>query len=449
MIEKLDDAVESAAQLLIDCDRVRIISHQDVDGITSGGIICSALYRCGIPFHIRILSRLDEKVIKDLKGPIVFCDMGSGQPELVSQVDGKVCIIDHHKPTDADTEYLQANPHLVGIDGAFELSASGTAYAVAMHLGNNADLAGLAIAGALGDQQKMIGANKDILEEAVKHGVITISRGFRTGEEDISKLLEYSTNPYLDISGEPEEVKAILDQLGIHGRVEDLNEDEMRRLVSVLVLKVLKRLQRYNSNRPLPCDIMKGALAEVTESLISDLYKLNCEAIPDALRFSNVVNAAGKVGETALALSLCLRDRSVIDKAEQLYLNYQKKIISELKRIEPEIKEGACIRYVHSSEKDIIGALGGTIIRYVAPDKPIFVLIKEGEMIKISARGTRELVERKLNLSIAMREGAAQVGGDGGGHSIASGAAIPADAESKFIEIVDDIITRQLRGEDE
>lgn len=433
MIESLDEVAESAAQLLIDCDRVRVISHQDADGITSGGIICSALYRCGIPFQVSILSRLDEKVVKGLKGPIVFCDMGSGQPELISQIEGKVCVIDHHKPTATDTEYVHVNPHLVGIDGAFEISASGTAYAVAMHLGNNADLAGLAIAGALGDQQEMIGSNKDILEEAIEHGIITIIRGLRIGEGDISKLLECSTDPYLDISGEPEKVKILLDQLDIRGMVEDLNEDELRRLSSVLILKVLEQ----------------GAPTDMTKSLIGDRYKLNYEVVSDALHLSNIVNAAGKAGETALALSLCLRDRSVIDKAEQLYLNYQKKVISELKRIEREIKDAGCIRYAHSSDKDVIGALGSTIIRYVAPDKPILVLIKEGGRIKISARGTRELVERGLNLSVAMREGAAQVGGDGGGHSIASGAAIPADAESKFIEIVDDIIMKQLRGENE
>lgn len=429
MIESLDEVAESAAQLLIDCDHVRVISHQDADGITSGGIICSALYRCGIPFHVSILSRLDEKVVKGLKGPVVFCDMGSGQPELISQIDGKVCVIDHHKPTATDIEYLHVNPHLVGIDGAFEISASGTAYAVAMHLGNNVDLAGLAIAGALGDQQEMIGCNKDILEGAIEHGIITISCGLRTGEGDISKLLEYSTDPYIDISGEPENVKTLLSQLDIHGTVEDLNEDELRRLVSVLALKVLER----------------GAPTEVIESLIGDRYKLNYEVVSDARHLSNIVNAAGKVGETALALSLCLRDGSVIGRAEQLHTGHQKKVISELKRIEQEIKDVGCIRYAHSSDKDIIGALGSTIIRYVAPDKPILVLIKEGEKIKISARGTRKLVENGLNLSVAMREGAAQVGGSGGGHSIASGAAIPADAESKFIEIVDGIIMSQMK----
>lgn len=436
MIEKLDEVAESAAQLLVDCDHVRVISHQDADGITSGGIICNALYRCDIPFHASILSRLDEKVIKGIKGPVVFCDMGSGQPELISQIDGKICVIDHHKPTVTDTEYLHVNPHLVGIDGAFDISASGTAYAVAMHLGNNVDLAGLAIAGALGDQQEMVGANKDILEEAVEHGIITINRGLRIGEGDISKLLEHSTDPYLDISGD---VKTLLDQLGIHGRVEDLNEDELRRLSSVLILNILKSqkgLERCNS-------------VEVSESLIGERYKLNHEVVSDALHLSNIVNAAGKVGETALALSLCLRDKSVLDRAEQLHLEYQKKVISELKRIEQEIKDAGCIRYVHSGDKEVIGALGSTIIRYVAPDKPILVLIKEGERIKISARGTKKLVEEGLDLSVAMREGAAQVGGDGGGHSIASGGAIPADAESKFIEIVDGIIMKQLRGENE
>ncbi len=69
--------------------------------------------------------------------------------------------------------------------------------------------------------------------------------------------------------------------------------------------------------------------------------------------------------------------------------------------------------------------------------------------IKISARGTRKLLQKGLDLSVAMSEAAKNVGGIGGGHDIASGAAIPVGTESKFLKDVDSVITEQLSGKGE
>ncbi|MDI6888362.1 MAG: DHH family phosphoesterase [Methanocellales archaeon] len=425
MIEKLDVVARDAARRLATCDYVRVVSHNDADGITSAGIICNALYRGGIHFRASIVSHLDEEVIKGLNDQmIVFCDMGSGQPDLIAQLRGDIVVIDHHAPAATDVKYVQLNPHLVGIDGTFELSASGAAYTMAQHLGDNIDLAGLAIVGAIGDQQEMVSANKDILSEAVEHNVITIGHGLRIGDGDIAEILEYSTDPYLDITGDAEKIHALLNELNVHGNIGDLNPEELRRLASALVLKVAK------------------TSADVAESLIGERYELNREVIQDAFQFRNLLNACGKFKNTGLALSLCLRDDSAIDEAKRLYLGYQKKVGSELKKMD--IKEVKSIRYAYSSDKDVAGTLAGTIIRYIASDKPVLVLIKHDSKVKISARASKKLVEKGVDLSIAMREGAKQVGGTGGGHSVASGASIPSGEETKFIEAVDAIITKQL-----
>jgi len=427
MIEKLDAVARDAARKLAACNYVRVISHNDADGITSAGIICNALYRGGISFHTSIVSHLGEDVIKSLNDQmIVFCDMGSGQPDLIAQLKGDVVVIDHHTPATTDTKYVQVNPHLVGIDGAFELSASGTTYAVAKHLGNNVDLAGLAIVGAIGDQQEMVSANKDILDEAVKHNIITISHGLRIGDGDIADILEYSTDPYLDIACDPEKVHAFLNELNIHGNVSDLKPEELRRLASALALKVAK------------------TSADAAESLVGERYELNREVVRDAFQFRDLLNTSGKFKKADLALSLCLRDGSAIDETKQLHSEYQKKVVSELKKVEKDIKEGKSIRYAYSGDKDVSGALVGSIIKYIAPDKPILLLTKQEGKTKISARATKKLVEKGVDLSIAMREGANQAGGTGGGHSVASGAAIPSGEETKFIEAVDGIVTKQL-----
>src|SRR5271157_5019671 len=170
-MKRLDKAAETIARSILRCDRMRVISHNDADGITSAGLVCNALKRAGIPFHATLVNRLDETVVESIVSPVVFCDMGSGKPDLVSRIKGDVFVLDHHKPV-GTLDCMHLNPHNFGIDGAFELSASGTVYSVVRRMGDNSDLAGLAIAGALGDRQAMIGANHSILEEAISSGAV-------------------------------------------------------------------------------------------------------------------------------------------------------------------------------------------------------------------------------------------------------------------------------------
>ncbi|OYV07678.1 MAG: phosphoesterase, RecJ domain-containing protein, partial [Methanosaeta sp. ASP1-2] len=151
-MKRLDKAAEAIARSILHCDSMRVISHNDADGITSAGLICSALLRAGIPFQATLCNRLDESVLAGLEGPVVFCDMGSGKPELISRIKGDCFVLDHHRPV-GNLSCLHLNPHLFGIDGAFELSAAGTVYSVVRHMGENADLAGLALVGAMGDRQ--------------------------------------------------------------------------------------------------------------------------------------------------------------------------------------------------------------------------------------------------------------------------------------------------------
>jgi RecJ-like exonuclease len=45
-----------------------------------------------------------------------------------------------------------------------------------------------------------------------------------------------------------------------------------------------------------------------------------------------------------------------------------------------------------------------------------------------------------------MNETAKKLGGHGGGHSIAAGATISFEKEEEFLDMVDTIITKQLKG---
>ncbi len=67
-MKRLDKAAEAIARSILHCDSMRVISHNDADGITSAGLICSALLRAGIPFQATLCNRLDESVLAGLEG---------------------------------------------------------------------------------------------------------------------------------------------------------------------------------------------------------------------------------------------------------------------------------------------------------------------------------------------------------------------------------------------
>ena len=98
-MKRLDKAAETIARSILRCDRMRVISHNDADGITSAGLVCNALKRAGIPFHATLVNRLDETVVESIvRSCGLLNKMGSGKPDLISRIKGDVFLLDHHKP---------------------------------------------------------------------------------------------------------------------------------------------------------------------------------------------------------------------------------------------------------------------------------------------------------------------------------------------------------------
>ena len=425
-MSRLDKAAEAIAKSILHCDSMRVISHNDADGITSAGLICNALLRAGIPFQATLLNRLDESVITGLEGPVVFCDMGSGKPELISRVKGECFVLDHHRPV-GTLNCMHLNPHLFGIDGAFELSAAGTVYYVVRHMGNNADLAGLALVGAMGDRQAMIGANRSILEEAVASGAVEIQAGVKLSEDGpVVEVFSRSVEPLLDFTGDPEKTGAFLNDLSIEGNVQDLTGDDLSRLGTALTLKLL----------------MQGSFA--ADSVLGEVIRLKHEVVENAQELVQLLNACGNRDVPGLGLTLCLRDKASLGEARRLAAEYKDHILREIGLLRERNVVMKNIRYLKMENMEAGAVVSGLGIRYLFADLPLITLNHKDEMVKISARGTKPLIARGLDLSVALKTAAEAVGGAGGGHTIASGASIPPGMEDKFLSLVDEIVGSQL-----
>ena len=434
-LEKLINLAKNAAEKIRKYRFVRIVSHNDADGLTSAGIMAQALLRAGICFQLSIVGRLDEAVIEEVdrstsrKELVIFCDMGSGQPELIGKVAADVIVLDHHQPVGQSPAKAVVNAHMVGIDGATDISASGTCYLVARELAaDNVDLAGLAIAGAIGDKQLFQTANAFILEEALNAGVVSVRKGLKVGDGDLVDVLTYTTEPFLDITGYPEKTKEFLSQLGLSGKIEALSEEEISRLANAVSLKLVRQ-----------------ASPEAIEAVVGEILLLNREFVTNIYDFISILNMCGKQKIYGLALSLCLRDREIVNEALSLRKEYEKKLALDIRENVEKISKGENIWYVTTVDALSTGTLASTVVRYLHPELPFICINESDGILKVSARGTRELVSRGLDLAFALREAAGAVGGRGGGHSVASGAALPIGSAEEFLRITDRIVGDQLR----
>jgi single-stranded DNA-specific DHH superfamily exonuclease len=268
----------------------------------------------------------------------------------------------------------------------------------------------------------MVGVNKDILDAAVKNGAVTVKEGLRIADGEIKEELELSTEPYIHLD-EKNDIGAFLEELGIKGRLWDLGTSDENRLIDALIAKIKLR-----------------ASADAIEDTVGKRFILNFEVIPDAIGLMQIIDACGKRGKMGLALSLCMRDRDGIDEASAIRVDFQRKVVRELSEVDQNIHEREGFRYIFAEDRDITGAFAGAIIRYLHPDKPIFVINQLEKVSKISARGTRALVASGVDLSEVMRIAASKVGGVGGGHNVAAGGSIPVGAEDAFVKALDEVL---------
>src|SRR5439155_415907 len=197
----------------------------------------------------------------------------------------------------------------------------------------NWDLAGVAMAGAIGDIQHLggfSGLNAALFEEALARNVLSKERGLALASGPVEEALTRCIVPYfVGISGRPEGARKVLADLKIDPQVpvNELVPDERRRLTSLLATVLLRQ----------------GADAEAVEALVKERYWAAADGV-FADELSSYVDGCARLGYEAVGL----------------------------------------------------------------------------------------------------REAASQLGGDGGGHNIASGASIPKGKEEKFLTLVDEIVGRQL-----
>ena len=142
------------------------------------------------------------------------------------------------------------------------------------------------------------------------------------------------------------------------------------------------------------------------------------------------------------------RDKA-FDEAHVLLAQHRQNLVNGLKTVrEKGITPLNSIQYFDAGDAildTIIGIVAGMSFQMADRSRPILAFARnEKGDIKVSARGTQDLVRSGLDLADAMSSSAREVGGVGGGHNVAAGATIPAHTSQEFLEKMDAIVGEQL-----
>jgi len=342
-----------------------------------------------------------------------------------------------------------------------DISGSGVSYIVARSFGpENRDLSGIAIVGAIGDSQigsigeewGLFGLNREILKDAVETNRIKVTKGLRIWgryTRPIHKALEYSVEPYIpNVSGSESSAVQFMQELGIPLKKEsgewrtmaNLSEDEQKKLASGIIA------ERVNGGHP------------NAEWIFGDVYELldkggECR---DANEFATVLNACGKMGRGYLGVELLLNVAKAFLEVKWVLEKYRKSVGEAVRWVydqlerhnEQVVRKTDSALYVLAGSKvseHIISNVISIVEKSSNPDVPVFAFADAEDGVKVSARASHEVVGRGVNLKNVVSEAAGQVGGQGGGHSGASGATIPAGSEQGFISAVEAILLPQRK----
>ncbi|HLN50815.1 MAG TPA: DHH family phosphoesterase [Thermoplasmata archaeon] len=427
--------------------RWRVVYHYDGDGVAGASCALRALARLGYPAQATALVHVEREriatLLKATEGPVLVTDTGASWLDLFAQHPHPVIVLDHHSypgvpdPPPLPDHVAFVNPLDWGVDGMSEMCASTLTWLFSVFLDPaNWDNAVWGLSGAIHDRQHVggfRGLNATLVDEAIRRSFIARRRGLPLLGSTIGEALGRSVDPFVrGLSGQVGDAEAYLRQLSIDpGRAPtDLTPEEVDRLSRGLK----ERLERA------------GVLPDFVSMIDTERWFVPSLGL-DAEEVSNLQNSAGREGIPGVGVAMALGDPAAVERARAAETEWRSGVLRGLRRIEEGgVHSMSSLRWFESPETPLAGTQAGLAMNYLlAPDIPVFVFSEEASApTKVSSRGLTRQVERGLDLASVCRNAAASVGGEGGGHRVASGATIPAGTRDRFLEAANRELAQQL-----
>ncbi len=424
MLDKIQLAIKKIDELS-KTKPLRIISHHDTDGITAAAIFSRAMQRWNKKFSLQIVKGLEDSFIKDLpeNEVLIFLDLASNSLKYLKEKKTEVFILDHHEIIeDLPENVFMINPVL---ENKEQISGAAVCYIFAKALSpENKDLANLAVIGMVGDSLEK-NLTKDY-ESILRDSETTIKKGLLLypSTRPLDKALEYSSGMYIpEVTGSYKGVIELLKEANLQktdGRFKalyELNEDEMSRIVTAIMLRMVG---------------IKNAA-----DIIGNLYLVKFfNRLEDARELSALINACSRMGHPNVSLGFCLGNKKCVERAEKIYIEYKQHLVSALKYVSETEKISGRNYTIINAKDNIKDTIIGTVASIIS-HSPVY---SEGTIIVALAYNEDKI---KVSARIAGKEGrnvrevlnhvVVPLGGEVGGHPKAAGCLISKEKEYQFI----------------
>lgn len=461
--ERLQKDLERAARRIRAAEDFLIVAHIDADGISSAAIASETCRRLGKDYEVLFTKKMDEitiDAINNSKRDLVWIvDLGSGY--ISSYTRSNIVITDHHVPdpkwrrnqTTIDSFQVieHVNLHKYGMDGSVEGCGATMTYLVSRTVNEyNRDLAYLSVIGACGDIQdrvgyRLTGLNTISLDDAVENGDVVVKKDLRLfGRETrpIVQFLQYGNDP---------EIRGITNDNAGCNRLLATHGVQLRMNGRPAVWNDLSDEEKL----PICNDIMDRVDIDDIDAIYGDVYTLpkfpKEGGLRDAKEFATALNSCGRYDDAPTGMRICFGDRRAVKDAENNRAEHRRNISAALQYVKQNdlIRVRKYIQYFDSGDsikETVVGIIAGMILgtNGFRKDIPMLAFAMADDGVKVSARADKSLGERGLDLSRIMSEASEKVGGYGGGHNIAAGATIPEGKKEEFLDIVEEMVCKQL-----
>ena len=453
------------AKLLIESSEdIKIYSHIDCDGICSGAILSTILDRQNKDHEIEFVN-LDVLDDIELNHELtIFSDLGSGQRIDTKAKEGqKILILDHHPPlrdldyrNDKDYTYLEINPIHHGIDGSYYVCGGGLCYFLAKEFGYG-DLSWIGVLSAIGDMQNtrtghFEGLNEIIQQDAIDGGHLELTKNdiniYGRNTRPLFMALSYFSDVKLPITNNTNETMAVLEELGI-------DEKHNRKTLNQLTMEEKGKLYQYLFG--MISKVVPGRYVQyISQLIIGDSYTFLKEDptsfLRDASEFSTAMNACGRNHEEKIAMEVLKGDRFVeLDRLEGVSRDHRRNLAQAIEKVtadaESSIIELENLQYFDGTgiKPEIVGTVTGMILGHCNWKKPIIGFTQtDDDGLKVSLRCSRLLSYDGIHFGNIIRKVSSDVGGSGGGHSMACGAYIPIDKKEEFLSLFNNELNGKL-----
>ena len=355
-----------------------------------------------------------------------------------------------------DYTYLEINPLHHGIDGSYYVCGGGLCYFLSKEFGYD-DLSWIGVLSAIGDMQNTStghfeGLNKIIQQDAIDGGYLSVIENdiniYGRNTRPLFIALSYFSDVKLPITNNTNETMAILEELGI-------DEKHNRKTLNELTMEEKQKL--YQRLSGMISKVVPGRYVKyIPQLIIGDSYTFIKEDpnsfLRDASEFSTAMNACGRNHEERIAMEVLKGDRFLaLDELETVSRDHRRNLAQSIEKVTSDensnIIELENLQYFDGTgiKPEIVGTVTGMILGYCNWKKPVIGFTQTDDKgLKISLRCSRLLSYDGIHFGHIIRDIASEVGGTGGGHSMACGAYIPIEKKEEFLELFNNILNDKL-----